>query len=95
VYTGLTRWYAPIAVNIIKIIPRLVTAADADVVMNILKNGATATTLTITAGQTTGSPFTGLIAMAAGDYITINITQVGSTSAPGRDLYVQIQYAQL
>lgn len=94
VYTGVTRWYAPVALNITNITPRLVVVADSNIVIDIVKNASVAATLTIVAGQNTATAFTGGIAMAIGDYLTINITQVGTVSYPGQDLYVQLQYAR-
>ena len=94
VYTGVTRWYAPVALNITNITPRLVVAADSNVNIDIVKNASVAATLTIVAGQNTATAFTSGIAMSIGDYLTISITQVGTVSYPGQDLYVQLQYAR-
>jgi hypothetical protein len=92
VYNGTLRWYAPFALNISTVIGRLVTAADSTVSISVLKNGTTAGTINFAASATTSSSYTTGISMAAGDYITINVTSVGSTSYPGSNLYLQLLY---
>ena len=92
VYNGTLRWYAPFALNISTVIGRLVTAADSAVNISVLKNGTTAGTITFAASAITSSSYITGISMAAGDYLTINVTQVGSTSYPGSNLYLQLLY---
>ena len=92
VYNGTLRWYAPFALNISTVIGRLVTAADSTVSISVLKNGTSAGTINFAASATTSSSYTTGISMAAGDYITINVTSVGSTSYPGSNLYLQLLY---
>ena len=92
VYNGTLRWYAPFALNISTVIGRLVTAADSTVSIAVLKNGTSAGTINFAASATTSSSYTTGISMAAGDYITINVTSVGSTSYPGGNLYLQLLY---
>lgn len=92
VYNGTLRWYAPFALNISKVIGRLVTAADSTVTINVLKNGTTAGTINFSASATTSSAYTAGISMATGDYITINVTDIGSTANPGSNLYLQLLY---
>ena len=92
VYNGTLRWYAPFALNISTVIGRLVTAADSTVSISVLKNGTSAGTINFAASATTSSAYTTGISMAAGDYITINVTSVGSTSYPGSNLYLQLLY---
>jgi hypothetical protein len=92
VYNGTLRWYAPFALNISTVIGRLITAADSAVNITVLKNGTSAGTITFAASALTSTSYTTGIAMAAGDYITINITQIGSTSYPGSNLYLQLLY---
>ena len=92
IYNGTLRWYAPFALNINTVIGRLVTAADDTVTINVLKNGTTAGTINFAASATTSSTYTSGISMAAGDYITINITDIGSTFYPGSNLYLQLLY---
>lgn len=92
VYSGTLRWYAPFSININTVIGRLVTAADSIVNITILKNGTSAGTISFAANATTSSSYSTGISMTAGDYITINVTQVGSTVAPGNNLYLQLLY---
>lgn len=92
VYNGTLRWYAPFALNISTVVGRLVTAADSTVSISVLKNGTSAGTINFAASATTSSSYTTGISMAAGDYITINVTSVGSTAYPGSNLYLQLLY---
>ena len=93
--TGVQRWYVPFASTINSVIARITTTANTDVIIAILKNGSAAATLTIASGSIVSSAYTSGISMAVGDYITINITQVGSSSNPGSNLYVQMLYTQV
>ena len=93
--TGIQRWYVPFALNISSILARITNVADSSVIVSILKNGSTAATLTISSASTVSSAYTTGIGMILGDYITINITQVGSSSNPGSNLYVQMLYTQV
>ena len=66
-----------------------VKTAPAGAALNLalLKNGSSLQTFSISADSTSGSS-TGLThSISAGDYFTVNITQVGSTT-PGEELYV-------
>ena len=92
VYNGTLRWYAPFALNISTVIGRLTIAADSAVNISVLKNGISAGTIAFTASALTSSSYSAGISMVAGDYITINVTQVGSTSFPGTNLYLQMLY---
>lgn len=92
IYNGTLRWYAPFALSISKVIGRLVTAADDTVTINVLKNGTTAGTINFAASATTSSAYTTGISMATGDYITINVTDIGSIVNPGSNLYLQLLY---
>lgn len=94
IYTGTMRWYAPYNLNISSILPRVVTAADQSIIMSIKKNGVSAVTLTILANANTTSAYTSGLGLAFGDYLTIDVTQAGSSSQPGSDLYVQFSYSQ-
>jgi hypothetical protein len=59
----------------------------------LLKNDVTALSTSIPAGTAQGTSYTSGILVAAGDYLTVNITQAGSASTPGTDLYLQLQYS--
>ena len=89
VTTGTVRWYAPAALTVSSVIARLGTAADATVGVNIKRNGSSVRTVSLAAAatSTTGSGFT----MTAGQYLTIDVTSVGTT-AKGNDLNVQLLY---
>jgi hypothetical protein len=89
VTTGVTRWYAPEAITINKIVARISTAGNAQLGIDVKKNGTSASVINIATGtyETTVTPS---ISMSEGDYLTVDITSVGST--PGENLNVQIFY---
>lgn len=58
------------------------------VVVDVLKNGSEVAILTIAAGSYT-TVYTTPIAVSSGDYFTVNISSVGSTT-PGADLTVAV-----
>lgn len=63
----------------------------ADVAVNVLRNGSTVATGTITAGATSSTNLTfSTRTFASGDYYTVDITQVGSSTA-GEDLYINFR----
>lgn len=96
VTTGTSRWYSPTTLTISNVIVSVGTApTGASVLVDVNKNGSTifstqANRPTITAtnfADTSSIPDT--VALAQGDYLTVDIDQVGSTVA-GADLVVQI-----
>ena len=92
-HTGTARWYAPTNINISNITARLSTAATGSSVnIRTNKSGSSANTLSISAGSTSASANTN-ISMAATDYLTLDVTQIGSSTA-GEDLYVQYTYTK-
>jgi hypothetical protein len=96
VHTGTARWYAPYNLNITDTIPKLNTAADATVSIQIKKNNTSQSSIDILSGQTTASP-TGSNKswnMNAGDYLTVDILTIGTTNK-GEDLVVQFKYKQI
>lgn len=95
VFDGTRRWYAPYNAVITSITPRLAGAADRNVIFIVKKNGVNAATVSVPSGQLTATAYTIPISLAEGDYITISITQVGTPSFPGTDLYVQLRYNQV
>jgi hypothetical protein len=95
VYVGTARWYAPYNCTITSVIPRLRVAADQNVNLVLLKNDTPVLTTSINSGAVQGTPYTSGIIAAAGDYFTVNVTQVGSSSVPGTDLYLQVQYSAI
>jgi len=92
VLTGTARWYAPRNITIKRIRGHLGTSATgASVEIAIKKNGSSITTLSIPDGQASASS-TGLnLSVNEADYITVDITQIGSTVA-GSDLNLVLNY---
>jgi hypothetical protein len=76
--------------NIGKITASVGTApTGADIVIAVLKNGISITTsFTIAAGASSGTAVLSDVSLAPGDYLTFNVTQVGSTVA-GSNLTIQ------
>jgi len=91
-FVGTARWYAPFACNVTSVKPRVRIAPDAVVSINLCKNGFAISNINISTGQTSGTADTTGYVLASGDYLTVNVLSVGSTSYPGVDLYVQLQY---
>jgi hypothetical protein len=74
-----------------------VTPAGASVIVDVRKNGTTIFTTTgnrptITAGSNSATGVPDVTSLADGDYLTVDIIQVGSTTA-GSDLTVQLAVA--
>jgi len=92
VLNGSARWYAPRAVTIQSMAAYVQTApVGSSLSLRVNKNGSSIQTPTITTGNTSGS-LTGLSdTMNAGDYLTVDITAVGSSTA-GADLNLVIVY---
>jgi len=93
IFDGSRRWYAPYNLSVNSVVANIVTSADASVIFAIKKNGITAATITIATGQLT-TTYTTPFTMSSGDYLTISITQAGSSNNPGSELYVQLKYTQ-
>jgi len=92
IFTGTARWFAPYNCNLTSIIPIVRLAADNDIIVRLLKNSTVVLETTIYANTTIGTAYTTGITLAAGDYLTVDVLQVGSTLNPGADLYLQVQY---
>ena len=93
VTTGDVRWTAPRDITIASIQGVLGTAATgANLIATVNKNGTVINTITINAGSTSVSNDGLSLSVAAGDYLTVDITQIGSTTA-GSDLNVIIEYS--
>lgn len=89
--TGSARWYAPAALTISKITARVATAPTGSAVTILVKkDGTTASTLTISDGGTSDIDNTGF-SMTAGQYLTVDVSAVGSTTA-GEELNIQFLY---
>ena len=93
VTTGSARWYAPRDIEITKIRP-FVSAAPVGSALNLRvnKNGSSIHTLSVSAGQSnSANTITTPIEINEGDYLTVDVTSVGSTTA-GSDLKLIIRY---
>lgn len=92
VLNGTARWYAPRDVTIQSMSAYVGTApVGSSLNLRVNKNGSSIATPLITDGATSGS-LTGLTnALNAGDYLTVDVTQVGSSTA-GSDLALIIRY---
>ena len=91
---GTARWYAPFNLQMLQVVPRLGTAADAAVGIVIEKNDSDHTTFQFGAGVTevildssNNIPFN----MTESDYLTVDVTSIGNTNK-GKDLIVQFRY---
>lgn len=98
VKTGQGRWYAPVACSIEGAYASVGTApTGATFIIDILKNGTTIYTGGTNRPTISTSAFVSTIpvvapavtALAAGDYLTVNVAQIGS-SVPGSDLTVLV-----
>ena len=66
-------------------------SAGANIAVDIVKNGTSVQTVTLLAGSNSNLGIPSNLNFIAGDFITINITQVGSTT-PGSDLYMILTF---
>jgi hypothetical protein len=89
---GVTRWYAPYNLVVTSIIPRVVIAANDIIKLDIRKNDESFIELTIPSGEFNGPPYTTEFNLLLGDFLTVAVTQVGTSQAPGGELYVQFQF---
>lgn len=89
---GVTRWYAPYNLAVTAIIPRVVIAANEAIELDIRKNDESFIELTIPANEFNGAPYTTEFNLLFGDFLTVAVTQVGTSQAPGGELYVQFQF---
>jgi hypothetical protein len=94
VFTGTQRWYAPYNLTFTEISARVVENANDDIEIAILKNGTLLTGLTIPVGLYIASTTGGgqALTMNEGEYITVDLIQVGTVVQPGSDLYLQFKY---
>ena len=93
VVTGDVRWTAPKDINITSITGVVGTApVGSELIATVNKNGSVISTLNVPDGQTSDVNGSLNISVSANDYLTVDITQVGSTTA-GSDLNVIIEYS--
>ena len=91
IFNGTKRWWIHSNFTITKVFAYVTSApTGSSLGIRINKNGASATTLTISAGQTKASSNTGIV-VAQDDYVTVDITTIGLTT-PGENLTLIIQY---
>jgi len=94
VTTGTARWYAPFDLTVTSVTPILGTAADDTVTTLVKKNGSTVSTITFAASATTGSVSANSFSMDEGDYLTLDVTTIGTT-AKGKDMTTQFKYKRV
>lgn len=88
--TGNMRWYARFDGEITEVYVSVGTApTGSGTTVRLNKNGSSLGTVTIAAGSNTNSFTPASPTFVIGDYFTVDITAVGSTT-PGSDLDVQI-----
>jgi len=98
VFTGTQRWYAPFNLQFSEITGRVVQNANDDIEIEILKNGTLMTGLTIPVGlysASTSGDDSVILTMDEGDYLTVDVIQVGTVIQPGSDLYIQFKYVNI
>jgi len=93
VTTGTARWYAPRDIEITRIRPFVgIAPAGSALNLRVNKNGSSIHTLSVSAGQNTATSTVGTpIEISEGDYLTVDVTAVGSTTA-GSDLKLIVRY---
>lgn len=92
--TGTQRWYSPFNAQISGITSRLGTApTGSSVGIRVNINDSAETTWTFAAGSATASIADQTINLSTGDYLTVDITSIGSGTT-GADLYTQFVYKQ-
>jgi len=88
---GKKRWYSPSTLTIIEIRGYLVKASNSLTKVAIKKNGTLAKEIDFLAYATyTSSSSTNEISMIQGDYLTVDLVQIGAGS---EDLYMQFIYS--
>jgi hypothetical protein len=92
--TGTIRWYATDPLIIYKIIGRLASSADSYVSVDTRLNGVTTSTLTILA-STVKTEINVNINMVVDDYLTVDVSHIGSAFQPGVGLSVEYKYRLL
>jgi hypothetical protein len=88
---GTTRWYAPYALIISKIIARLAGPADDLVQIRIRKSGNSVHTINMLAGDLKEESVVS-ISLAIDDYLTVDVFNIGTNAQPGYGLSVEFKY---
>ncbi len=95
VFTGTARWYAPLNLEFQSITARVVESANDDIVIRVKKNDNFFAELIIPEDQFSvviTDNNNDILTMNEGDYLTVDILQVGTVGRPGSDLYIQFKY---
>jgi len=93
VNTGSKRLYLHDAYTLSSIYAYVDTAPDgASIITDVKKNGSSLQTITIADGATTAANTTLSHTITSGDYITVDITQIGSNTA-GENLYMVFKFS--
>ena len=89
--TGTLRWYAPGPLTIKTIICRLAATSDGTVEIKVKKSGTVVSTIDVVSpvSKTTAAV---AINLAVDDYLTVDVTQIGSNVAPGAGLSIEFKY---
>jgi hypothetical protein len=98
VFTGTARWYAPFNLEFFSIVARVVENANDDIEIEIKKNGNLFIEITIPVGEYevfVSVDENTFLTMNEGDYLTVDILQVGTIVQPGSDLYMQFKYVNI
>jgi hypothetical protein len=89
---GTSRLYLSSDVTLNEVVANIeVGPVGSDLDLRINKNGVSATTITITDGATSAST-TPTVSFVSGDYITVDITSVGGTTA-GANLHMVLKFS--
>lgn len=92
------RWYVPQTMTITSVRASVGTpSTGASIIVDLNKNGTTIFTTqanrpTIAAGSNTATSTPDITSLTAGDYLTVDVDQIGSTVS-GEDLTVQVVLA--
>jgi len=92
VTTGTSRWNASDNLTISEATAYIGEAANSTVRVSINKNGDSVNSLSITSGQLSKSN-TNEFTMVTGDYLTVDITSVGTGDSTGSDLGLILKYS--
>jgi hypothetical protein len=92
VLTGTARWYPINSITLGKVRATISTPpTGSDIVINVNVNGASIGTTTIVDGLNVGTETNLNTVVTPNDYVTVDINQVGSTTA-GTDLVITFGY---
>jgi hypothetical protein len=92
VVDGVSRWYAPYNLTVVKIKARVISAADRDIILVVKKNNVSTVTITIPSAAYQSTDYTTPLSLLADDFLTVSVTQIGTGAGTGGELYVQFNY---